>query len=165
MFRSTSRRQVRPPMGRREFLRLTLGSAAGLAAGAAFVRAAAAGGDRLPATESATRKTDLKTRDDGVIVAKYLTRCAVCGRLRGSVMEKYNGVLPVICACRKPRPPGPVEVKEYVRTGKPSPDLRMLSRANDVLMWSPIADYLGADGRIWHVSYLYGGLYDPPLPR
>lgn len=73
--------------------------------------------------------------------------CKECNNYRGSVAEKYNGNVPVYCACQ-------VE-EERVKYGY-CKTLCLLCPDGDKFWWKPISNHKEADGKMWHTPYLYG---------
>jgi len=76
--------------------------------------------------------------------------CEMCNNYKGTVIEKYNGEVPVYCACK-------VE-EERIKYGY-CKTLCMLCPNGDKFWWKPISDHKGADGKMCHVPYFYGHLF------
>ncbi len=86
------------------------------------------------------------------ILKKEIKLCEKCNNYNGFVEEKYNGNVPVHCAC------GLKEEKiKYGHWRSPC----MISPNGDKLWWTPISDNLESDGKWWHTPYFSG----PPLNR
>ena len=79
------------------------------------------------------------------ILSRHLKRCKKCKRLRGYVIEKYNGKVQVLCRCDLMNPE-----KNFVR----SPSI--ISRGNDLLTWTPISDHKDENGEWRHTPYFTG---------
>ncbi len=71
--------------------------------------------------------------------------------LSGHVHEKYNGLVPVYCDCQR-------ELLSGGRWANPS----MLSLRDDRAEWYPTSEYIGRDGKKWHVPYFVGFFLDQP---
>lgn len=93
----------------------------------------------------------------GVECEADITFCGVCGNYQGSVVEKNNGRVPILCQC---------DLHELVekngrRSAFPSPS--MICPNGDVLYWTPTTNYIGNDGKWWHVPYFAGpGMHHDP---
>ena len=75
-----------------------------------------------------------------------ITECQECGNYRGSAVEKYNGRVPVLCACDLKR-----EWEEHHKFPSPS----MICPHGETLWWTPISNYRDKKG--WrHVPYFAG---------
>ena len=79
------------------------------------------------------------------ILRTWLSRCDTCKLLSGHLHEKYNGLVPVYCDCQR-------ELLSGGRWANPS----MLSLRNDRVIWYPITDHIGSDGRKWHQPWFAG---------
>lgn len=90
-------------------------------------------------------------RDRPQILSTALIRCRTCGRLTGYIRERFNGTLPVFCLCPKPR-------GGRKRSRNPS----MVSLAGDRATWSPVSDYVSAEGITIHVPYFVGFFLNQP---
>lgn len=73
-----------------------------------------------------------------------ITPCEVCGSFHGSVVEEYNGTVPVLCGCD--RNDVMKKVGRY-----PSPSMYCLD--GRVLWWTPTTDHLWKDGKWWHTPH------------
>ncbi len=78
------------------------------------------------------------------IIKKEIKLCVVCNNFRGLVEERYNGEVPVHCACDLEK-----ERMNYGKWRSPC----MISPNGDKLWWTPISDHKKADGRWYHVAY------------
>lgn len=81
------------------------------------------------------------------ILKKEIELCERCNNYSGFVKEKYNGYVPVYCACelRKQR-------DKYGAWRSPC----MISLNGDKLWWTPISDHKKSDGKWWHTPW-FGG--------
>lgn len=86
------------------------------------------------------------------IIIKDIKLCEKCNNYRGIVEEKYNGKVPVHCACDLE-----LERINYGKWRSPC----MISPNGNKLWWTPISEYKAEDGRWIHVPH-FGG---PPLNR
>jgi hypothetical protein len=69
-------------------------------------------------------------------------RCPACQRLRGFVVEKYNGFVVVLCKCDMRATMG----REIERRGP-----LLVSYGTDVIGWCPGTDALASDGEYYHM--------------
>lgn len=81
------------------------------------------------------------------ILATNIAFCFECNNHRGSVEEKYNGTVPVHCACDLTR-----ERELYGKWRSPC----MMCPNGKKFYWVPISDHKEADGEWWHTPY-FGG--------
>ncbi len=80
------------------------------------------------------------------IIKKEIELCVVCNNYKGFVKEKYNGHVPVYCACG-------LEEEKRKYGGWRSPC--MICPDGDKLWWIPISNHYEADGE-WHTPYFAG---------
>jgi len=86
------------------------------------------------------------------IIKKEIELCVVCNNYKGFAHEKYNGHVPVYCACG-------LKKEKIKNDAWKSPC--MVCPNGDKLWWTPISNHYEADGTWWHTPY-FGG---PPLNR
>lgn len=82
------------------------------------------------------------------IVKMSLTTCQVCGKKRGYLIEKYNGLVPVYCMCdlgdKEKKLANPCAIFCENHSDGPRP------------IWKPISDHKDKDGTWWHTPYFAG---------
>jgi len=81
------------------------------------------------------------------IITKDIQLCALCNNYRGSVEERYNGKVPVHCACT-------LEEEKIKYGGWRSPC--MICPDGDKFWWTPISNHIESDGESWHTPYFFG---------
>ncbi len=81
------------------------------------------------------------------ILKKEIELCEKCNNYHGFVKERYNGYVPVCCACG-------LDDQRDRCGGWRSPC--MISPNGDKLWWTPISEYKAEDDRWIHVPY-FGG--------
>lgn len=79
------------------------------------------------------------------IISKNITFCEECCNWKGTAEEYYNGVVPVHCYC---------SLIGSQEKGTRSPS--MICPRGDKLWWTPISEYIGSDGRWYHVASFAG---------
>jgi len=89
------------------------------------------------------------------IITKDIQFCVLCNNYRGSVEEKYNGKVPVHCACTLEK-----EQIKYGRWRSPC----MICPNGKKFWWTPISDHKEPDGKWWHTPY-FGGPHPNSLTR
>ena len=98
------------------------------------------------------------------ILHTALTRCRTCGRLRGHVLERYNGKVPVRCPCprRWPAIGGRGFLFGFIHGRTRCPGPLMVSLPGDRATWSPESDYVAEDGKVWHMPWFVGYALSQP---
>ena len=86
------------------------------------------------------------------IIKKDILLCELCNNYKGTAEEKYNGKVPVYCACM-------VE-EERIKYGM-CKTFCMLCPNGDKFYWKPISNHYESDGKLWHTPYFC----DPHLNR
>ena len=82
-------------------------------------------------------------------ITKYnLDVCKVCYRLKGKVDEEKNGIVPVFCMCD-------LRDRKY-NSFNPRMQGGVVGNGSVLLRFMPISDYVGDDGRSWHVPHFAG---------
>ncbi|MCX6756252.1 MAG: hypothetical protein NTX85_02855 [Candidatus Nomurabacteria bacterium] len=81
------------------------------------------------------------------IIKKDIQLCSKCDNYRGIVEERYNGKVPVHCACDLE-----LERINYGKWRSPC----MISPNGDKLWWTPISEHKHADGRWYHTASFAG---------
>jgi hypothetical protein len=71
--------------------------------------------------------------------------CNKCNRWKGNVEEKYNGTVPVYCACA---------VAKSRNNGTISPS--MICPKRDKFYWTPISEHIEEDGKCCHTPHFAG---------
>lgn len=73
-----------------------------------------------------------------------LTKCEICEDFRGSVIEEYNGKVPVLCRCDRAK---------IMATTKRYPSPSMYCRDGKVLWWTPLTDHQWSVGQWCHTPH------------
>lgn len=82
-----------------------------------------------------------------IILQKNLIKCKKCWKLRWTIKEKYNGVVPVQCKC------------DFWGTKKPNPCCMCIGwedTNNPRIIWKPCTDNIESDGQVWHNPHFAG---------
>lgn len=74
-------------------------------------------------------------------------RCPKCKRLRGFVVERYNGFVVVLCRC---------EMTETMDRDIERRGPLLISYATDVIGWCPGTDAVASDGESYHMPLFSG---------
>lgn len=80
------------------------------------------------------------------IVKKEIVLCAECGNYKGIVIEMFNGILPVHCACG-------LKEEKVKYGGWRSPC--MICPNGDKFFWTPVSSHKEEDGEIWNIPYYH----------
>ena len=83
------------------------------------------------------------------ILEKNLIKCETCGKLRGTILEKYNELVPVWCKC---------DFKNAARP-RANPCAMCIGREDTDdprIIWRPISDHKIEDGRWVHSAHFCG---------
>ncbi|MEA2088388.1 MAG: hypothetical protein U9O55_00925 [Patescibacteria group bacterium] len=86
------------------------------------------------------------------IISKKIKKCKKCGYYNGSIEEKFNGKVPVVCYCDL----SSGRANEFNPVIIGFPDGR--------LFWKPISDYKDKNGEFRHVPHFSMG-FSLPSPK
>jgi len=82
------------------------------------------------------------------ILEQYIKKCDKCGKHRGHVIEKYNGLVPVWCRCDL--------MAEPKKEANPCMIFCEGGENGSRLIWKPISDNVDENGTVWHTPYFAG---------